>query len=365
MDTLTQILLTLGRADFFDLANAPVNEADYLLASILPEQRRGTYTATNGRVKVITTMAGETGMDSPYAPVGSMELTAEQKPIAKFTAFSVLGEKDQRDLVEMVNQIRLGNVPGNVQNYSRDFLLNWLRKVIAQSFTDRNEAMRGEALTTGQLVLRGGTVDLSVPNENKTSFTGADGFGGASSKFWSAIRAADRTVKGTRARIMNFDTLDMILDNTANNIVVTSDNTDSNGLIRRVGIRRLSSNSNATGFSPDVRDSTVLIGYDRRVNIKNPAGGEITKLVIPDGKIIVAGQNTVDTLDQNGTIVQRPGLGETHIGPTVEGDGQPGIFLNSYTPQGRAWQVVAEGAENALTIFGAPEKLAIVTTEVA
>lgn len=361
MLTLQMILQQLSRADFFDLANAPVNEGDYLLASVLPEQRRGTYQTTVGRLKVITTMAGETGMDSPYAPLGGLEVGVDQKPTAKYTGQTVLGEEDQRHLQEMVNQIRLGNIAGNDTDFVRNFLLNWLRKVVAQSFTDRNEVLRGEVLTTGQLVLRGGTIDFGVPSDNKKAYTGNDAFGGSASKFWQAIREGNRIIGGVRARLMSFDTLDMILDNDANKIAVVNETRSPNGLVRTVQIRKLV--NNGAQFSSDVRDSTTLIAYNRKALLKNAAGGFIEQQVVPDGVIATIGQNDVDTIDQNGTIIRRPGLGYTHIGPTIEGEGRPGVYLNAYTPQGRAWQAVAEGAENVMTPLQAPEKLLITTTE--
>lgn len=360
--SLKEILNELSRADFFDIANQPVNEADYLLASVLPTQNRASYNAVNGRIKVVSTVAGETAMDSPYARGGHIEMNVEDKPTAKFTQSVDLGEQEQRRLVEMVDQIRLGNTPGNAQDFSRNFLLNWLDKILAQSITDRNELLRGEALSTGQLALRGGAVTFGVPAGNMVSYAAGDGFGGASSKFWQAVRLGNRTVRNVRARIMSFDTLDMILDNDVNKIAVVSDATSSNGLVRRVSVRKVGTNER---FSPDVRDSTTLIGYDRRVNLNNPAGSPIETQVIPDGKVIFVGENTVDMIDEAGTIITRPGLGVTHQGPTVEGGGAPGVFLNAYVPQGREYSAVADVAENIMTVLNAPEKLFIATTDVA
>lgn len=360
-ETIQTILNTMTPADFFMLANQPVPEAEYALLAALPEERRATYEAKAGSLRVITTPAGETGMDSPYTPVGGMEMNAFSKPIAKWTAETVMTEEQQRELQQMVINIRAGVISGNSLTYLRNFVLNWLQKVIRQSFTDRYELMRGEALTTGQLALRGGTLDLGVPAANKFARrTGVNAYGAAQSKLWDDLRAADAIVGNTRSRIMSMNTLFQIMDSQADRVAVTSDYTSPGGNIRIVSVRRLIG-PNLT-LSNDVRDGYSFVGYKRTVKIRV---GRLfaDQQVLPDGKIAVIGTNDIMVNMTDGTVETRPGLGRTHIGPTVEGDGRPGIWLNAYTPQNRPYHAIAQGASNGLTVFDAPERLVILDTE--
>lgn len=362
--TVQTILNTLTAQDYFDLANQPTNEAEYALAAILPEELRATYEAKGGTLKVITTPAGETGMDSPYVPVGGMELNAFSKPIAKWTAESVMTEEQQRDLQQMVINIRAGVITGNGLEYVRTFVVNWLQKVIAQSFRDRHELMRGEVLTTGQLVLRGGAIDYEVPAANKlTARTGNAGYGGSASKFWDDMRAGDRILRAVRTRIMSMETLFMILDNPANAIAVTNETVSAEGNIRIVQVRKLV--NNGQNFSQDARDGYTLVGYGRVAKLRLPDGTYSDQQVMADGKVSIVGTNAVQLVGLDGTIVSRPGLGRTHVGPTVEGQGRPGVWLNAYTPQNRPYHAIAQGAANSLAVFDAPERLVIATTEMA
>lgn len=359
--TVQAILSTMTPDDFFDLANRPTDESEYALAAILPEELRATYEAKAGSLKVIATPAGETGMDSPYVPVGLMELNALSKPIAKWTAESLMTEQQQRELQQMLLQYRAGLMRGDAVTYLRNFIINWLNGVIAQAFSDRFELMRGETLFTGQLALRGGTVDFGVPDRNRfAKRTGAQAYGGADSLLWRDMRAADNILGSTRTRIMSMNTLNEILDSGKNPLAVTSEQISAGGNIKIVGVRRLIGSQQT--LSLDARESFTLVGYNRRVAIK-VGQGYAYQQVIPDGKIAVIGSNNV-TIDQtDGTVVRRPGLGRLHVGPTVENDGRPGIWLNAYTPQDRPYHAIARGAANALTILDAAEKLVILDTE--
>ena len=361
--TVQALLNTLTPDDYFDLANQPVPESEYALASILPEERRMSYEAKAGSLKVITTPAGETGMDSPYVPVGMIEINAFSKPIAKWTATNLMTEEQQRELQQMVINIRAGIISGNGLDYIRNFVVNWLRKVIAQAFSDRFELMRGETLTTGKLVLRGGTIDYQVPSANVfAKRVGEQAYGGTASMLWRDMRAADNILGSTRTRIMSMNTLNYLLDSTSNPLAVTSETVSSGGNIKIVSVRRLIGSQQT--LSQDARDSFTLVGYRRQVAIK-VGKSYAYQQVLPDGKIAVIGANDV-TLDMtDGTIVTRPGLGRLHVGPTVEGGGRPGLWLNSYTPQGRPMHAIAEGAANALTILDAPERLVILDTELS
>ena len=361
--TIQAILRTMTPQDFFDLANQPVPESEYILAALLPEELRTTYEARTGTLRVITTPAGETGMDSPYAMVGDIEVNADSKPIAKWTAQNVMTEQLQRELQSTLINIRAGVITGNALDYIRNTVVNWLNKVIRQSFSDRHELMRGETLTTGQLALRGGTVDYGVPSANKfPKRTGANAYGASNIQFWRDMRAGESQLRNVRARIMSMNTLHYLLDSAALQLAVTSEVISAQGNVKTVTIRKVVNNGQT--FSQDARDTYTLIGYARTVKIRV---GKVyaDQQVLPDGKIILAGTNDISVTSTDGTVTTRPGLGRTHVGPTVEGDSRPGVWVNAYTPEGLPMQAVARGAANSLTILDAPEKLIILDTEVS
>lgn len=362
--TIAAIMNSMTPDDFFTIANRPVDEGEYALSAILPDELRNGYEARSGSIRVISTPAGETGMDSPYVPVGGLEMDAFSRPIAKFSAEVVLSEQLQRELQATIQQIRLGNFGGgDTLTFLRNFVLDWLNTVIRQAFSDKNEMMKAEVLTTGALVLRGGTISYGVPAANLLpARTGTASYTtGTASAFWADMRAADSRLNGAvRARVMSMNTLNKIIDNPANNIVVTGDATSAGGNVRVVQVRRVV--NNGAQFSLDARDGTTLIGYGRRVQLRSPGGAFVQQQVMPDGKIAIAGTNEIQVLQTAGMIVRRPGLGRFHIGPTVENDGRPGIWVRGYTPEGRPMNAVAQGVENGLPILDAAERLVIATT---
>lgn len=359
--TVQAILSTMTPDDFFALANQPVPESEYVLLSILPDELRLSYQAKSGNLKIITTVAGETGMDSPYAPVGGIEMNAFEKPIAKWTAETLMTEEMQRELQQRITNIRAGTISGNSLDYIRNFVVNWLNKVIRQAIADRHELMRGETLTTGQLVLRGGTVDYEVPAANKfAKRTGGEAYAASGTTFWRDMRRAEGILGSVRSRVMSMDTLNNLLDSSGNPMAVLSETVSAGGNVKVVQVRRLIGSQQT--LSQDARDGYTLVGYRRSVTLK-VGKTYAQRQVLPDGKIAVVGSNDVTIEAQDGTMLTRPGLGRTHIGPTVEGNGRPGIWTNAYTPQNRPMHAIAQGAVNSLTVLDAPEKLVILDTE--
>lgn len=361
--TFADILRQLRQADYVRMANQAINEAEFVLAALLPEELSASYTASHATIRAIPTMAGETGNDSPYVPTGELDITAAEHPLAKFTAIGVISENDQITYQRMRDSLTLNNGAGAANAYTQNFLLQTLERWITEAMRQRNEYLRGQALTTGQLVLRGGVIDLGVPEENRREFTGTQAFGGAESGFWQAVRWGDRQAgNNIRARLLSEDTLNAILDNPANQIAVTGDETSAQGNVRIVTVRKMV--NNGATFSADVRDGTRLVAYRGRGKLRLPDETLLDLPYVPDGVISFIGSNTIETVAEDGTLSTREALGRTHIGPTVEGDGRPGVWMSAITPEDRPYHVVIRGAERVLPIIENPRKLAIATTEV-
>lgn len=353
METVTfqQILQELSRADYVRMANDPINEAEFILASILPEERRASYEAKRGSMRIIPTMAGETGNDSPYVPTGDLELDAWSQGLAKFTATGTISENQQIEFQQMRDQLRLlGNLDG-ANTYTRTFFLSWLETWIREAFRQQNEYLRGQALSSGQLVLRGGTVDLGVPAENKATYT-AD-------QLWQAIRWGDRKVKAVRARVTDWDTLDALVDDPANKVSITAETVSAQGNVKIVALRRLVNND--ANFSTDQRDATQIVAYKGEGRIKLPTGELVTVPYWPTGTLSFIGNNQRQQVAEDGVTSTREALGYTHVGPTVEGDGRPGVWMNGRVPDGRPYHVITEGAERVMTVLDEPKKLGIAT----
>lgn len=359
------LLLGLGRDFAFQIANAARAPGDYLFATLLPEQNRFTYDVKSGTMTIRATMAGLAAMDSPYPPGGMIDSSKFAESTLKIANEIPLSEQALRTLQDMM--LRLGNsAPTNeiiLQN-----LLNFVQKVIVQPHLDTAEWLRSRALVTGAIQWTFGdiviNVDYGIPTANKlTARVGADGYGGATSKFWTDDRAARRILKRLRARIAHPDTIDMIRYNTANEVVTVAE--DATG----VTLRRVI--ADGSQFTRDAGDVVRLIPYDKEAEILDPdnPGQTIVIPFMPTGKVLWIGENVVNGfnigVDQGST--QDPALnnrlGYTHIAPTVEGGGRPGRWANVFTPQNEPYKIHGRGASNLLPVLEAPGKVVIGTTD--
>lgn len=350
--TFAGILAELSQVDYVRMANTPINESEFVLASILPEERKASYEAKRGSIRIIPTMAGETGNDSPYVPTGDLEIDAWSKGLAKFTANGVISENAQIEFQQMRDQLILAGNAGAAGTYTRNFLINWLETWIREAFRQQNEYLRGQALSSGRLTLRGGAIDLGVPDSNRITGTYAD--------VWSVLRQGNKLVEGgVRARLASWDTVDQIIDAGGTGMAVIDEQVSAQGNVRIVKVRKVVNNGGS--FSADMRDSTTLVGYKGKGKIKDPDGGFIDVPYFPDGVISFIGNNTTQQVAEDGTVTTREALGHTHVGPTVEGNGRPGVWMNARVPDGRPYHVIAEGAERVMTVLEEPRKLAIAT----
>ncbi len=379
-ETFATIIGSLNQARIVELANQPVDRGEYLLESVLPEERVADFTARTGSFKVIPVMAGLVGMDSPYTPGGYFEATSFTQGTIKSALRIELPEAFQREVMQMAQQIQLGNVAGNLRDYLLDRFLNWLEVGGEQGLLDRREYTRGLALSTGQIQTTEGdgenkktiAIDFELPASNRPAkFTAANGFGGTTSQFKSVVRTARRALRGgLRAIVMSDDTLNMILDNPAHGFVVTAESLSPQGNIRTVQVQTAVYQGGQTitpAIDRDVNATLTLIGYSRTVNLRTTAGTLIETQAFPDGVVSFIGNNSrLSRQTVQGGVVQRiNALGYTHIAPTVEGGLVPGVYLNAYVDPNRPWEIRAHGAQNFLPILEEPKALYIAQTDMA
>jgi hypothetical protein len=362
-------LAALGLGAAFRIANEARTPADYLFASLLPEQNRSTYTISSGQMIVRATMAGLVGMDSPYPPSGIIDLSTFLERTAKVANNTTLTEQALRELQAMLTTVQLGG--GNTTEAMVTEALNFLNKVVVQPHLDTFEWLRGQCLMDSlNWVFNGITLQVTygVPAANKlANRSGTAGYGGSASVFWADIRTLRKQLKGNvRAIIAHPDTIDMIRYNTANALAATNIAGDG-GSGTVYTFRRLNSNGQ---FTADVADVVSIIAYGKESEVFDLANPGAT-LKIPfmtRGKILGIGNNERNgyEIGQGSTTDPLLGqsLGYTHIAPTVEGGGRPGRWAQLFTPEMQPWQLQGRGVTNGLPVLEAPEKVVVLSTDI-
>lgn len=363
-------LTALGLGAAFRIANEARVAADYLFASLLPEINKTTYNINSGQMIVRATMAGLVGMDSPYPPGGIVELSTFLERTAKVANTVTLTEQALREIQAMLAQVQISG--GSTTDAMVNEALNFLNKIVIQPHLDTFEWLRGQALlgaiswTFNGIVL---SVNYGIPTANLlANRTGTAHYGGAASVFWADLRTLRKQLKGNvRALIAHPDTIDLIRYNTANSLATVSQVGDG-GSGTVFTFRRLNTNGQ---FTPDVMDVVQLISYGKEAEVFDVANPGTT-LKIPfmaRGKIIGVGNNERNGYEIGQGSTQDPTLGNalgyTHIAPTVEGGGKPGRWAQMFTPEQQPWQLQGRGVTNGLPVVETPEKIAIMSTDMA
>jgi hypothetical protein len=364
----SEAIQALGPNAAFRIANAARPPANFLFATLLPEMTKPSYYIDTGNMTVRTTMAGLVGMDSPYPPGGMVEMSSFLENSAKMAIDVPLHERTLRAIQEMLNQLAMGG--GNAKEALSQEALNFLQKVIVQALLDRTEWLRGQALVTGAInwVFNGINlvVDYGIPTANfLTHRAGNDAYIGSASKFWVDVRAAQRLLRySIRAVIGHSDTINAIVDNPVNELLITAQG------VGGFTLRRYKTVNGTTVQSPDARDGITLIAYDEEGEIFDPANPSTTISVpfMTAGKLLFVGNNNRSGYRVGQGSTDDPtedlALGYTHIAPTVEGGG-PGRWAQLFTPQNEPWQLRGRGAQNLLPVIEAPAKLVIASTAIA
>jgi len=368
---LSGALAALKNGAAFRVANDARPGTDYIFNTLLPEETRFDYQAKAGAMTVRATMAGLVGMDSPYPETGTLEHSAFSQEVAKIANRVRMPEKALRDLHEFIR--RLTGTTANITEQVQLEALNFVDKLIVQPHLDTMEWLRGQALVAGKIDWTFGDirllVDYGIPAGNFLPMrTGANGYGGNTSMFWSDIRTLKRILRNdVRAFIMHSETKEMILANANNNITLLAEDLDAGtfSIVRRIPTLV---GSNSVGMdSTDPRDRASFITYDAEGEVYDPVnrGKTIRIPFMPRGAILAVGNYNARryVIGQGGTQPSVFSLGYTHIAPTVEGKGATGRWSDVYTPEGEPWAVEGRGVTNGLPVIEANDRIAIATTE--
>jgi hypothetical protein len=368
-NTFSEVIQNLGPDAAVRIARGVRPPGNYLFNSFLPERMEDAYYVESGTMTVKTTMAGLASMDSPYPPGGAIEESTFTEQTLKLAVEATLHEATLRKIQALVMRLRLGG--GNTSEALVNEAMNFYQKVVVQAIMDTAEWLRGQALVTGgidwtfnQKVI---DVDYGIPAANLlTNRTGNDRYGGSASKFWTDVFEAQRLLRyNVRAAVLNSTLLNQILANDANNL----------DLISRAGntftVRQFKTGDNGRYADTDPRSLFTFVVYDEEaeiLDIANP-GQTISTPFMPSGKILFIGNNNASGYRVGQGSTDDPtdslALGYTHVGPTVEGNGQPGMWGRIYTPEGRPWQLTAQGVENMLPVIENAEKIVVASTDLA
>lgn len=362
---LKEALAALDTGAVFRVANAARPGNLYLFETLLPEIKRNDYQAASGSMTVRATMAGLVGMDSPYPEGGTFEISTFSEETAKIAIAVRLPEKQLRDLHTFLQTKFLTDGRSQANEAAAEEVLNFANKLLVQPQLDRMEWLRGQALITGAIDWTFNKkrllVDYGIPAQYfLTPRTGNDGYGGSASKFWTDVRAAKSLLKGNvRAFIFHPDTVDMIISNTANNIlIVGGDGSSFVDIVRFVG--------NTERPSTDPRDRVRLISYGLEGEVLDPDSPGRT-LQIPfmaRGAMLVVGNNASRSFVVGAGSTPPPdnALGYTHLGPTIEGNNRPGRWARVFTPEGRPWALEGESVANGLPVIESTDKIVVGST---
>jgi hypothetical protein len=360
----------LGPDAAFRIANERRPGGDYLFNTFLPERNRTSYSVESGSMTIRATMAGLVGMDSPYAPGGVMEVSTFIEQSAKIANTIPLPEQVLRQLQDMLLRTGQGNTAA--PRRLADEALNFIDKLVVQAHLDTFEYLRGEAMIYGAIDWTFNQkrlqVNYGIPAGNLlANRTGTAHYGGSASAFWTDWKAARTIMKGPpRAAIAHPDTIDLIIANAVNNILVTAQDA-----VGGVQFTRYISLAGNTVRDPDQRYRSVLTAYSAEAEILDLANPGRTVLVpfMPRGKILLIG-NPIPRgyqVGQGGT--EDPDrelpIGYTHLAPTVEGQGRPGRWARLYTPEQQQWRLIGDGVTNGLPVIEAPEKIVVMSTDMA
>lgn len=360
--------LTAGLSTF--VATRQVALGNLFLARFLPPVASTTAEIRRGSFRIVTEPAALTAVDSPYAKVGSIRSADFTGETFKLTAESKLSEGDQDAMHARANAmiVRAYNEGGqaDVQNVYEGFISRVIEDGVSLALDYGEEVFRAIALATGKIDVvdanTGNTVqiDYGVPATHKVArTTAAGGYDTAGSKFWEDNDTARVRLGVEPTLITDPTTATKIKAQAANGIIVTRREVLSPTVTREEwaqAAKNADGSFNTGQRSLDVRLSTTVMIYGGR------GDAEGAPYFWPAGRITALRVTNRETQLIDGQIV-RGALGVTHIGPNTEEGQASRRHLNVYRPEGRRYEVIAQGAEDIVPDIQEARNLFLMQTE--
>lgn len=372
----------------YEIVRAKVIPSDYFLATILPEEEHPDYVTGQGHITIYPTMINQAAMDSPFTPLGVMTSEMFQENTIKLGGEMFFTEKDMRDLQALEKSIittgfarglsnsqingglvvnpQTGLADGKTVNGLRLNALIGMTLAMAKAHFDRREWMRSKALFYNALdwEFNGlpAKVKYKIPTGNfLTPRSSSDAYNASSSKFWTDIRTL-YTKLNNFILVMNQNTYNAIIGQSANNISITADS----GMVKTI----VQWNSQAVRQPNDFRNTQTIYVYNKSGTHFDPT----TKIMsavpfVPDGLILAVGEAVFEGIQLTQGSVDDPTLkyraGYTHIAPTVESGSQMGTWAKIYTPEAKPMQVLGETAGNTLPMITNGKRICVLETTIS
>lgn len=359
--------LTAGLSAY--IATRQIALDNLFLARFLPPVASTEAEIKRSSFRIVTEPAALTAVDSPYAKVGSVRVGAFKGETFKLTAENKLNEGDQDAMHARANAliIRAYQQGGgaNVQAVYEDFISRVIEDGVSLSLDYGEEVFRAIALATGKIdVVDANTglnvaLDYEVPANHKVSRTAGEAYDKAGSKFWVDVDSARVRLGVEPTGLTDPTTATKIRNQPANGIMVVERQVLSPTVTREVwaqAAKNADGSFNSGQRSLDVRLSTTMIIYGGK------GDSEAAPYFWPTGRLTFLRTTNRETQLIDGQIV-RGNLGVLHVGPNTEEGQASRRHLNVYRPQGRAYEVIAQGAEDVVPDIQEPRNLFLAQTE--
>lgn len=339
------------------------------LARFLPPVPSTEAEIKRSNFRIVTEPAALTAVDSPYAKVGSVRAGTFNGETFKITAESKLSESDQdtmhaRANAQIVRAYRDGNIP-SVQNVYEDFITRVVDDGVSLSLDYGEEVFRAIALATGKIdVVDANTgnavqIDYKVPSNHKVARTAGESYDQAGSKFWDDVDAARQRLQVEPVGITDPNTAAKIKNQAKNGIIVLDRQILSTTVTMETWVKaatNVDGSFNMGQRSLDVRLSVTIYIYGGKGDAEN------APYFWPQGRLTFLRLSSREVQLIDGQVV-RGALGVTHIGPNTEQGQESRRHIDVYRPQGRAYEVIAQGAEDIVPDIQEARNLFLAQTE--
>lgn len=360
--------LTAGLQSY--VATRQIALGNLFLARFLPPVASTEAEIKRGNFRIVTEPAALTAVDSPYAKVGKIRAVDFKGETFKITAESKLSEGDQdamhaRANAMIVQAYQQGGT-ASVQDVYENFISHVIEDGVSLSLDYGEEVFRAIALATGKVdvvdINTGNKVqiDYGVPATHKVARTlAAGGYDTTGSKLWEDVDTARIRLGVEPTGITDPTSATKIRNQAANGIIVTERQVLSPTVTREVWVqaaRNADGSFNLGQKNLDVRLSVTMFIYGGKGDEESAA------YFWPSGRLTFLRTTNRETELIDGQIV-RGALGVTHIGPNTEEGQASRRHLNVYRPEGRRFEVIAQGAEDIVPDLQEVRNLFLAQTE--
>jgi len=357
------------------IATRPVALSNLYLANFLPPVSSTLAEIQTGSFRIVTEPAALTGVDSPYAKIGSLQLVNFNGRTFKITVESKLNESLQdamharanAQILRAAQQGALALTGGtNPQAVYENFISRVVEDGLLLAIDYGEEVFRAQALAYGKIQVKdsktgnGVDMDFAVLDDYKVSRTGTAAYDKAASLFWTDVQAARNKLRQEPMGITDPTTFAAIVSNEANGIIVRS-RTQLSSTVIRYELSQAAKTADGSTFNLGQMSMDVL----KSVTITTYAGkGDAPDAPYfwPSGRLTFMRSSAREVELIDGQIV-RGALGVTHIGPNTEAGQQSTRYVNIYVPQGAEYEVIGKASEDLMPYIEEARNLYLCKTE--